>query len=99
MQSPRMRPVTVITLVPLTLQMPGVRLLKVTGSPELAVAFTTPLPPIPILGRAPMVITWLPFATIRIQNRLRGSIKGRVAGLIGGDPANAGRCMNDPLRD
>ena len=52
-----------LTVLPETLQMLGERLLKVTGSPEDAVALTVPVPPTARAGAAPKVRVW---ATLRI---------------------------------
>jgi hypothetical protein len=54
------------TVLPLVVQTAGVRLLKVTGSPELALALTRKPPPGAKVGvgAGPKVMVWLPLAIV-----------------------------------
>ena len=56
MQTPAAMPVTVL---PLTVQTSGVVLLKLTASPEVAVAETVPVPPTTIVGPELKLTLWL----------------------------------------
>ena len=46
------------TVLPVTLQVDGVRLLKAAGSCDDALALSVPVPPTATLGAAPKVMLW-----------------------------------------
>ena len=51
---------TPVTVFPDMLQVPGVKLVKVTALPEAPpVALTVPVPPATMLGAAPKLMLWL----------------------------------------
>ena len=50
---------TPVTVVPLTVQVKGVRLVRLTARPELAVALAVPVLPTVTLGALPKLIVWL----------------------------------------
>ena len=55
----------IVTVLPLTLQVPPVRLLKLTAKPELAVALTAKSgSPYVLVPNAPKVIVWLALSIV-----------------------------------
>jgi hypothetical protein len=57
---------TPVTALPLTVQIDVVVDVKVTASPELAVALSVPVPPTVTTGAVPNVIAWLTFPTAMV---------------------------------
>lgn len=58
-------PAIPLTVLPETLQIPVVRLLKVTVKPDVAVALSVPVPPTSRAGAAPKVIVWLTLSMLK----------------------------------
>ena len=63
-QTPANKPVTV---VPEIVQIPIVVLVSTTGSPEVAVALTVPVPARTIEGAGPKLIVWLAFGVVLFE--------------------------------
>lgn len=63
MQMPAAIPLTVL---PITVQILVVKLLKLTARPEVAVAETVPVPPAAIVGAAPKLMDWLVLLALEV---------------------------------
>ncbi len=79
-----------MTLVPATVHTGSVVELKLTARPEEAVAPTVTGESARVLSaRAPKVIVWSPLLMVKLWLCWGAGVVGRVAGLVGGDRADA----------